>query len=247
MKRILISLAVLGLLADRTQADEPTVKASPQSVECFFPDRDNDEVLCTVRVHLTPAPGHIIRTRSETARPKKALTATDGTGQKLEGFFREWELCYDSDSNCVIAVYDFKMRPQGGELRVDTALDIPASGELVTHEPVTFTPTAAVTLTSGNQVFHITPTESGAQDPDNTVLRIEYDNTPDIADITIRNEKNEQLPTEIIDGYIHSDNGKANALYILTGKYTTLQFCLRTYKQCDKIEVPLKFRATIGR
>ncbi len=247
MKHILMSLAALGLLISQAQADERTVKASPQSVECFFPEKDNDAVLCTVRVHLTPAPGHIIRTRNEAAHPQKALTATDGTGRKLEGYFREWELCYDSDSNCVIAVYDFKTRPQGGEMRVDTALDIPVSSEIESHEPVNFNPAEKATLTSGALTFLITPTESGTQDPDNTVLHIEYDNTSDIADITLRNENDELLPTEIIDGYIHSDNGKANALYILTGKYKSLKFCLRTYKQCDKIEVPLKFRATIGR
>lgn len=247
MKHILLSLAAYGILLSPAPANEHIVKASPQSVECFFPDQDDDAVLCTVRVHLTPAPGHVIRTRNDEAHPQKLLTATDGTGRKLEGYFREWELCYDSDSNCVIAVYYFHMRPQGGELRVDTVLDIPASGELIAHEPVNFNPTEKVTLTSGNLTFHITPTESGAQDPDNTVLHIEYDNTSDIADISIRNEKDEQLASEIIDGYIHSDNGKANALYILNGKYNTLRFCLRTYKQCDKIEVPLKFRATIGR
>ena len=247
MKHILMSLALFGLLIGQTQANVCPVKASPQSVECFFPGNEKDAVLCTVRVHLTPIPGHIIRTRSEVAHPQKAMTATDGSGKKLEGFFREWELCYDSDSNCVIAVYDFKMRPQGGELRVDTVLDIPASGEQETHEPVTFNPVEKTTLTAGGLSFHITPTESGTQDPDNTVLHIEYDNTSDIADISIRNENDEQLPTEIIDSYIHSDNGKANALYILTGKYNTLKFCLRTYKQCDKIEVPIKFKATIGR
>lgn len=247
MKRILISLAVLGMLTGLTQANEPTVKASPQSIECFFPEHDKEDVLCTIRVHLTPALGHIIRTRNDAARPKKALTATDGKGQQLDGFFREWELCYDSGSNCVIAVYDFKTRPQGGILRVDTILDIPASGEPENHEPINFNPAEKVTLTSGNHTFHLTPAESGADDPDNTVLRIEYENSADIAEISIRNENDEPLQTEIIDGYIHSDNGMVSALYILTGKYSTLKLCLRTYKQCDIIEVPLKFSATIGR
>ena len=247
MKHLLMSLAACGLVLGQAQANERIVKASPQSVECFFPDQNNDAVLCTVRVHLTPTPGHVIRTRDEANHPQKSMTATDGAGRKLEGFFREWELCYDSVNNCVIAVYDFKMRPQGGMLRVDAMLDIPASGELVTHEPVSFNPTEKTTLSSGNISFHITPTESGTQDPDHTVLLIEYDNTSDIADITIRNEKDEPLTTEIIDGYIHSDNGKVNALYILTGKHNALKFCLRTYKQCDKLEVPIKFKATIGR
>lgn len=242
-----MSLAAFGLLVGLSLAEECPVKASPQSIECFFPEKDNDNVLCTVRIHLTPIPGHVIRTRNDAARPKKALTATDGEGRKLEGFFREWELCYDSDSNCVIAVYDFKTRPQGGILYVDTVLDIPASGEPESHEPINFNPAEKVTLTSGNHVFHLTPAESGADDPDNTVLRIEYENTADIADISIRNDNNEPLSAEIIDGYIQSDNGMVSALYILTGKYNALKFCLRTYKQCDKIEVPLKFRATIGR
>ena len=50
------------------QATPPVIKASPQSVDCFFPKDATAAVLCSVRLHLTPSPGCLIRVRAENMR-----------------------------------------------------------------------------------------------------------------------------------------------------------------------------------
>ena len=229
------------------QAAAPVIKASPQSVDCFFPKDATAAVLCSVRLHLTPSPGCLIRVRAENMRPERPLIATDAAGNTLEGRFREWELCYDSDANCVIAVYDFNRHPEGGVLRVDTTVDIPASSEQTEHEPIVFAAAQKHTITSGGHTFHLSPTESSADDPDNTVLLIEYENSPDIADIVIQQEDGTPLQPEIVDGYLNADSKLVSAICILNSRSEKFRFVLRTYKQCNKVEVPVKFNATIGR
>lgn len=244
-----IVLSAPAMAQEPTEAlpSTPVVKASPQSVECFFPKETTpDTVLCTVRLHLTPAPGSVIRTRAEALRPARPLIATDAAGNKLEGRFREWEFCYDSADNCVIAVYDFSQRPEGGQLRVDTTVDIPAA-EQMEHEPIVFVAAQEHTITSGGHTFHLRPADSAADDPDNTVLHIAYENSPDIVDITIQQEDGTPLQTEIVDGYLHTDSKLVSAICILNSRSEKFRFVLRTYKICDKVEVPVKFSATIGR
>ncbi len=245
---VLVTSSLSTVAGQQTSAPaKPLVKASPQSVECFFPRDERDQVLCTVRLHLTPLPGHLIRTRAEQSRPSRELAATDAVGNKLAGKFREWELCYDSDANCVIAVYDFKRRPKGGVLKVNGCIDIPVSPELTEHEAIEILTDRKQTITSGGYTFYIRPTDSSANDPDNTVLHIEYEYHDDIADIVIQAEDGTPLQPNIIDGYMSSDNKLVSAVYILNLRAEKFRFVLRTYKRSNNVDVPVKFRATIGR
>ncbi len=250
MRNFIIAHTFLaGCLAFSAAAQEQPlpVKASPQSVECFFPKDSAAVVLCTVRLHLSPMPGCFVRVRAENLRPELPLVATDAAGNRLEGKFREWELCYDSAANCVIAVYDFSKRPEGDELRVDCSVDIPMSTEQQVHEAVEFTPAQNHTITAGGHTFYLRPADTAADDPDNTVLLIEYLNHPDIADFSIQQEDGTPVQQEIVDGYLNPETKLVSTICILNSRSEKFRFVLRTYKNCDKVQVPVKFTSSIGR
>ncbi len=246
---ILTSLLLAHTLPAAEQAATiPPVKVSPQSVECFYPADETDAVLCTIRLHLTPAQGHFIRIRATEAAPQLPLIARDAKGNELHGSFSEWEICFDdSESNCIIAVYNFKARPQGGYMVVDSQVDIPVSSGRTEHEPQIISTSEPSTVTVNGHVFKITPAESGAEDPEHTVLHIEYANNADIAEIVLNAEDGSPLPTTIVDGYYNSENQHSQATYVIQHKAEKLQFVLRSYTNCERTASPVRFRATIGR
>lgn len=246
---ILTSLLLINTLpAEEQSATIPPVKVSPQSVECFYPADETDAVLCTIRLHLTPPQGHYIRIRASEATPQLPLIAHDAKGNELHGSFSEWEICFDDyESNCVIAVYNFKARPQGGHMVVDSQVDIPVTGGRTEHEPQIIPTAEPTSVTVNGHVFKITPAESGAEDPDHTVLLIEYANNADIAEIVLNAEDGTPLPTTIVDGYYNPENKLSQATYVIQHKAEKLQFILRTYANCGRSTSPVRFRATIGR
>ena len=239
-------LFITALLAP-LMAQEPTkvVSASPQSVEFFLPDDEGAKVRCTVRLHLSPSEGYSIRQML----PLERIAATDGAGNAMQGTFREWEHCYDSDDGrrCLIAVYDFPTCPCGGSMSFDTSVEVPLSCGVLSHAPVTFSLAESSRITVNGHSFTITPSEANATDPDNTAFLLEYENSPDIAGISIGNEAGEIMEVNIIEGVYMEEGNRVSATYAISSKHDKLQFRLSTHKPQGVAVVPVKFRATIGR
>ena len=221
------------------------VKVSPQSVEFFFPATNAEKVLCSVRLHITPSEGYSIRQDAHL----RELEAADGKGNSMKGTFREWEHCYDAneDTPCIIAVYDFPSRPQGGSMSCDTLLSIPLSCGEIEHTPVVFHPGKDEKFTINGHEFTITPSSANAEDPDNIAFILEYENAPDIAAITICDNEGTPLESNIIEGICHENSNKVSATYVFSSKFEELQFRLSTHKPQGEAYAPVKFKARIGR
>lgn len=245
MKRLFCTISGLLLLTAATQRPS-VVSISPQSVEFFYPADPQATVLCTVRLHLTPADGYTIRQEST----QQQLTATDGAGNTMLGTFREWEHCYDSDEgrHCLIAVYDFPTRPQGGSLCCNTSLSVPLScGELV-HAPVEFSPAQSGSVSVNGHDFSVVPSATSPNDPENTAFVLVYENSPDIASITICDAVGTPLETNIVEGLFLEEGNKVSATYVVPdARHETLQLRLTTHKPQGYAHTPVKFRASIGR
>ena len=251
LSRIILLALLHSLCLFSTAQEDPKecpLRISPQSVECFYPEIPQENaVLCRLRLHITPIPGYVVRTRAEYAMPQEKLKARDGANNELEGAFREWELCYDSDENCVIAVYDFLKHPAGGVLHVDGVVDIPVSGELTEHEEKEFKVQEQTSIVVADHVFRLQPTPSDAEDEEHAVIHLEYTYSPDIADIRFCGKDGTPLPCQIVDGHFDAERKLARATCIIPSNGDTLIFRLLTYKNCNKVQVPVRFRAVIGR
>lgn len=246
MKRFLCLIPGFLLFSAATAETDRVVNISPQSVEFFCPAEGNAPVLCTVRLHLTPADGYTIRQEST----QQELTATDGAGNEMRGTFREWEICFDSDEGkrCIIAVYDFPTRPQGGSLSCDTSLSVPLSCGEIVHTPAEFTPAEACTISVNGHTFSVLPSAANAEDPDNTAFVLEYENAPDIAAICICDAEGTPLETNIVEGLSLEGSNKVSATYVVAnGKHEKLGLRLTTHKPQGYAHAPVRFRATIGR
>ena len=245
MKRIFTALLAALFTQAPAQEAPRVVNISPQSVEFFFPATDTEKVLCTVRLHITPSEGYSIRQNT----PPQELSATDAAGNNMKGNFREWEHCYDADEEkrCIIAVYDFPTRPQGGSMSCDTMLSIPLSCGEIEHAPTTFHPGSEEKLTINGHEFSLTPSSANDEDPDNTAFILEYENAPDIAAITICDKEGVPLESNIIEGACLENSNRVSATYVLSSKHEELQFRLSTHKPQGEAFASVKFQARIGR
>ena len=238
-------VACSALAAD--SALPQVVKASPQSVECFYQPEGESPTRCRVRLHLTPAEGYSIQMTA----PELPLVGRDGKGNLMFGTFREWEICFGDikNTNCVIAVYDFRAMPKGGLIRFSTKVDIPVTCGEQQHADVKFCPTESDTLTVNGIDFRIIPSGANDDDPDNTAFDIEYNfaNKADIAGITICDSQGKPLPVNIVEGIYQENEKKVRATYVLSSKHSSLRFRLETYKPVGSAEVTVKFSARIGR
>ena len=86
----------------------------------------------------------------------------------------------------------------------DTSVEVPLSCGVLTHAPVTFSLAESSRITVNGHSFTITPSEANATDPDNTAFLLEYENSPDIAGISIGNEAGEIMEANIIEGVYKS-------------------------------------------
>lgn len=247
------TIPVLPLMAMLAWADEQQkpevcpVKASPQSVECFYPTGEADKAGCRVRLHLTPTKGHTIRLAPLDAE----LHATDAQGNGMKGEFREWEICYGDARNtrCVIAVYDFPALPKGGAICFDTTVAVPVTSGTKEHEDVDFTVADTSKLSIEDIDLTITPSFANETDPDNTAFSIEYseESKAAIAQITICDPKGQPMQANIVEGVYHEAGNIVRATYVLSSKHEKLKLRLSTYKPIGTVEVPVRFRTTIGR
>lgn len=222
------------------------MKVSPQSIEFFLPaEGQKADKLLTVRLHLTPSEGYSIRTDCE---PQQSLECTDAKGNKLQGKFREWEMCFNStDSACRIAVYDFAALPQGGKITFDTTMEVPITCGYLEHEPVPFDPHKVRKVKHPHTTFYTTPSAANENDPDNTAFTLEYPAGADIVHIGIGDANNTLLETQIVDtGYNETDN-RLYTTFALHGKHTALTLHLKTHKPQGTAKATVTFQATIGR
>ena len=248
LHRLAPLLPLVACTALASEASLPqVVKASPQSVECFYQPEGENPTRCRVRLHLTPAEGYSIQMTA----PELPLVGRDGKGNLMFGVFREWEICFGDvkNTNCVIAVYDFRAMPKGGQIRFGTRVDIPVTCGEQQHKDVQFSPTESGTLSVNGIDFHITPSDGNDADPDNTAFTVEYDSAKkaNLAGITICESKGKPLPVNIVEGVYHENEKKVRATYVLSSKHSSLLFRLATYKPVGSAEVLVKFSARIGR
>lgn len=242
-------LAAGLLLAPTVLADGP-VKASPQSIEFFYPDEEDEySILCTVRLHLTPDDGYTIWPGANEDTAFRDLVGTDGAGNTLQGKFREMEVCYDADGDegCLVAVYDFNKRPEGGSVSFDTLIDVPVTCGTIHYAPVEFSPNEHCEISIAEHTFRVIPSDGNATDPDNTAFELIYENKPGIADIFIAGTNGNHLSVNIVEGAYDEEQNILHANYVIDDKHTKLLFCLRTLKPQGSAEARVRFSATIGR
>lgn len=228
----------------------PTIKISPQSIECLYnvteqPGAD-PAVRCTVRLHVTPSKGATLWTHEEAPMPD--LEATDGAGNKMTGKFRDWEVCFDSkDAYCHIMVYDFTQLPAGDTLNFDTSLELPVTPGVQKHEAPTFSTTQKTTCTIAGHQVEIEPLERSAAAPDELILRVTYTDAEKVPEIIICDDEGYHLKSNLIDAEYHADSAKVTAVYVQ--KYTKKEgkIALRTYQPRVNVKSSVKFSASIGR
>lgn len=244
-------LLSLPLLVSAVQADSsPSVKISPQSVECHYTAECTPDTpapaKCTVRLHVTPSQGTTLWTEHDSPMPD--IEATDGAGNKMVGKFRDWELCFDAkDAHCHILVYDFAQLPAGDTLNFDTTLDIPVTPGVQRHEAPTFSTTQKTQCTIAGHQVEIEPLERSAAAPDELVLRITYTEAEKVPQIIICDDEGYHLKSALIDADVNEETGKTTAVYVQ--KYTKKEgkIALRTYQPHITVKSAVKFSATIGR
>lgn len=244
-------LLIAPVLASALIADTaPTVKVSPQSVECHYAveaaPNEPAPVRCTVRLHVTPSKGAKLWIQGD--EPMPDLEGVDGAGNKMVGKFRDWELCFDSgDAHCHILVYDFTQLPAGDALNFDTTLDIPVTPGVKKHEAPTFSTKQKTNCTIAEHQVEIEPLERSAAAPDELVLRITYTDAAKVPEIIICDDEGYHLKSTLIDADINEATGKTTAVYVQ--KYTKKEgkIALRTYQPRIHVKSPVKFNASIGR
>lgn len=246
----LLTCASAALLLSPALLATSPVKASPQSIEFFYPDEEDEySVLCTVRLHLTPATGYTIWPGADENTDFRELIAKDGAGNTLHGKFRDMEVCYDADGDegCLIAVYDFNVRPQGGSISFDSLIDVPVTCGTINYEPVVFSPTEHCEISIGEHTFRVVPSDGNATDPDNTAFELIYEDKPGIAEIKISGEDDSPLNINIVEGAYDEEKSIMHANYVIRSKHSKLKFSLQTLKPQGAAEVAVRFSATIGR
>lgn len=229
---------------------QPSVKVSPQSIECHYMQQEpqsqqTNTPRCTVRLHATPSKGTLIETTENTAIPP--ITATDGKGNVMTGQFREWETCYDSKDNCQILVFDFTSLPSGGSLSFDTQIEIPVKPGIQKHEAPSFSTTEKSNLSVAGHNITIEPLEKSSVAPDELVLRITYNAASQVPEIIICDDEGYHLKSNIIDADYDSTTDQTTAVYVQKYTKKTGKFALRTYQPTINIKSTVKFKATIGR
>lgn len=238
------------VVAAQAEATEPTIKISPQSIECHYsipatePNEQN-KTRCTVRLHVTTSKGATLRTQDCT--PALTLTATDGNGESMSGHFTEWELCFDSKENCHILAFDFDRLPGGGVLKFDTALELPVTPGIQKHEAPTFSTKSKTECTIANHQVEIEPLEKSKAAPDELVLRIIYTGASQVPEIIICDDEGYHLKSNIIDADYDEENDKTTAVYVQKYTKKTGKIALRTYQPTVQVKASVKFQATIGR
>lgn len=248
IRKLLLSIPILApaLYADSA----PTVKVSPQSIECHYAvesvPNEPEPVRCTVRLHVTPSKGASLWIHDD--EPLPDLEATDGAGNKMVGKFRDWELCFDAkDAHCYIMVYDFTQLPAGDSLNFDTTLDIPVTPGIQKHEAPTFSTTEKTICTIANHQVEIEPLERSAAAPDELVLRITYTDAAKVPEIIICEDDGDHLKSTLVDADINETTGKTTAVYVQKYRKKEGKIALRTYQPKVMVKSPVKFNASIGR
>lgn len=231
-------------------AAEPSVKISPQSIECHYTGANDNQAhpgtRCSVRLHVTPSKGAFIWHQApHTDIPD--ITATDGKGNKLVGRFRDWETCFDSDSNCQIMVYDFSVLPEGDSLHFDTSIQIPISPGIQKHDAPTFSTKETTHFTIAGHAVEVTPLPKSPAAPGHIVLKITYTGASLVPEIIICDDEGYHLKSSIIAADHDLQTDTTSAVYVQQYHKKSGKLALRTYQPTLKVSAPVKFDATIGR
>lgn len=244
----LFSAVLLPLVFAEASADtDPSLKISPQSIECHYSSSGTEQntTRCTVRLHVTTSKGAIFRTQDCT--PALKLAATDGNGNSLEGQFREWEICFDSKEDCHILVFDFNKLPEGGTLKFDTTLELPVTPGIQKHEAPSFSTKSKTECTIAEHKVEIEPLEKSQAAPDELVLRVTYTGASHVPEIIICDDEGYHLKSNIIDADHDTATDTTTAVYVQKYTKKTGKIALRTYKPTIPVKASVKFQATIGR
>lgn len=241
---------LLPVLFAIAHAAEPSVKISPQSIECHYTTTADapahQGTRCTVRLHVTPSKGAFLWLQApHTEIPH--LEATDGNGNKLIGQFRDWETCFDSDANCQIMVYDFNALPAGNTLHFDTTLRVPLSPGIQKHDAPTFSTKETTRFTIAGHAVEVTPLPKSPAAPGHIVLKITYNGASRVPEIIVCDDEGYHLKSNIIDAEHDSATDTTTAVYVQQYHKKQGKLALRTYQPTIKVSAPVKFDASIGR
>ncbi len=233
-------------------ATEPSVKISPQSIECHYTSAANNPALpgtrCTVRLHVTPSKGAFLWLQAPHSEIPH-LEATDGNGNKLIGQFRDWETCFDSDAdtNCQIMVFDFNALPAGNTLHFDTSLQVPLSPGIKKHEAPTFSTKETTRFTIAGHEVEVTPLPKSPAAPGHIVLKITYNGASHVPELIVCDDEGYHLKSNIIDAEHDSATDTTTAVYVQQYHKKQGKLALRTYQPTINVSAPVKFDAAIGR
>lgn len=249
MKLLLSAVCILSSILPSTADTLPSVKVSPQSVECHYTEQNLPEgmtpVRCTVRLHATPSKGAALWTQGE--HPIANIEATDANGNKMVGKFRDWEICFDSKDNCQILVFDFEQLPQGGALIFDTQIELPVTHGVQKHEAPDFSTKQVTEFDVAGHHVIVEPLEKSSAAPDELVLRISYNDATNVPEIIVCDDEGYHLKSNIIDADYDPQTGRTTAVYVQKYTKKSGKIALRTYKPCVNVKSDVKFKATIGR
>lgn len=249
MKRLLPLLPAAALLAPALAAPDngSGLKASPQSIECFYPRESGGAgkaaPACTLRLHLTAGKGAQLWMRRGKDVPPAPLAGKDAEGNLLVGVFREWESCYEATGKCGIMVYDFYARPRGGWIAFDTDLEVPVTkgAKECKSEPFSLAREAVVCI--AGRMFRISPAggeESGL------LLKAEYEADPDLAGISFLSPKGKKISGTAIESDFHEQGKRNSATYALAYKGEKAILAARIFRPREIVRVPLRFKSSIG-
>lgn len=253
MIRLLTALSCCIVLHAAAEETKCSVKISPQSVECHYTEASHNPqssvptTLCTVRLHATPSKGALLCVHDDSHADLPDIQAKDAVGNALVGKFREWEHCFDSKDECHIMVYDFTARPEGGEIIFDTEIEVPVMPGIQKNEAPNFKTTEKSRITIADIPFTIEPQNKDPEKPEQLPLLITYTNAAQVAEIIICDDKGNHLKSQIVQGDFDSATGTTSAIYVVSYKKENAKLAVRTFKPVEKVKVPVKFKASIGR
>lgn len=249
MKLLFPAVCILSSITPCIADTLPSVKVSPQSVECHYTEQAPAEgvtpVRCTVRLHATPSKGATFWTQGE--QSISDIEATDAAGNKMIGKFRDWEICFDSNANCQILVFDFEQLPQGGALTFDTQIELPVTQGVQKHEAPDFSTKQITEFTVAGHHVIVEPLEKSSAAPDELVLRISYNDASNVPEIIVCDDEGYHLKSNIIDADYDPQTGRTTAVYVQKYTKKSGKIALRTYNPCVNVKSEVKFKATIGR
>jgi len=249
MKSLLPLLSAAALLAPAlaTPDNGSGLKASPQSIECFYPRESGGDgktaPACTLRLHLTAGKGAQLWMRRGKDVPPAPLAGKDAEGNLLVGVFREWESCYEANGKCGIMVYDFYARPRGGWIAFDTNLEVPVTkgAKECKSEPFDLAREAVVCI--AGRMFRISPVGGEERSP---LVQVEYDADPDLAGISFLTPKGEKITGSPIESDFHEPGKRNSATYSLAYKGEKAILAARIFRPREIVCVPLRFKSSIG-